>query len=348
MCVHMSAWLYALMLLQGSGCRQYIRFDSLRRERAGQAGLRAQKGFAQKPSLSARNRHGSVLLGDASHLFLRLRGGGNSHHGAAPGSAENTGVAADACRAERFPLERSSGGFRFTSRPHIDPHGAAKPQDPAGVVGLREDIFERNLIAAAVDGGEHSSAMAESIGESPGSTGNEVEGPAEDANVFSQGAESDSVENSRVPRSNPDGVGGTVKDIPPITWRSMCERFPEEAKDLVGGSSSDEADSEQGGRTEAGTLSEELHEHLAAAAVDTGSTLAQVCGKFASCYGATPACEPSSPLFSRAVNKARPVTPLMAAAAAGKRECVEWLLERGACADIEGDCSVASKHASKP
>ena len=118
------------------------------------------------------------------------------------------------------------------------------------------------------------------------------------------------------------------------TWREVCEEFPDE---LEGFAKEEEESSE--GDSEAGTLSEELHERIAAAAVRADeAALDDIRKEYTGGRGGLGSLSEGASvavhLFQSAINKLRPVTPLMAAAAAGKAESVQWLLARGAKADI--------------
>ena len=129
----------------------------------------------------------------------------------------------------------------------------------------------------------------------------------------------------------PDKNRATEGKMP--SWREMCEEFPEDMDDFT-----DEEEESSQEESEAGTLSEELHGCLAAAAASAAQPaieLENVCREYTSKGGSSSdATSPTAQLFQSAVNKLRPVTPLMAAAAAGKEDSLEWLLARGAKADI--------------
>jgi len=183
---------------------------------------------------------------------------------------------------------------------------------------LRGDIFERNNVRTDT-GGLHSSSGSDRRGKRQGAS-SESEGPEPDLELMEP---EDLLDEHGNLAQNPQPTDD--KPISKPKWRDMCERFPEELEDLVGNGDDDEEDSEEA------TFSEELHKHLSAAAVASRVPLLEQARLEYGCMAATGV---ATSLFIRAVNKVRPVTPLMAAAAAGSVPSVEWLLAHGARADI--------------
>ena len=162
-----------------------------------------------------------------------------------------------------------------------------------------------------------------------------------------------------------DGHSEYEQDVNGTTWNEMRDRYPEELEAFA--NEHDGADTS----SEAGTLSEELHRDLSAASASADvPILEQLWLKYGVRRGAQSIVEgggtgdgdggrkggrrtagiaggdgtaqgiSTSPavLFEKAVNKLRPVTPLMVAAAAGSEACVSWLLLHGACAGLR--CAV--------
>ena len=144
--------------------------------------------------------------------------------------------------------------------------------------------------------------------------------------------------------------GGAVQKIPTPTWREVCERFPDELEDLV--CSSSQAGGTAGSSSEQGTLSDETHARLSAAAAVSVPRLEQVAQSFetmaaSGAHGrntSSTSVQALDPIFTRMVNKLKPTTPLMSAAAAGNEACVQWLLSRGARADMRGPVRMTALH----
>jgi hypothetical protein len=106
-----------------------------------------------------------------------------------------------------------------------------------------------------------------------------------------------------------DGEQGGIADhtAPPTanppTWHEVCKQFPDELEGLTDGDDESSQDD-----SEAGTLSEELQERLAAAAVNADEPALDELRKEYSVSGDSFGGMESELLFQRAINKLRPVS----------------------------------------
>ena len=181
-------------------------------------------------------------------------------------------------------------------------------------------------------------------------SGEASEGPEEDWSLPSEESAGPPVPEQATAREHASGHAAEFQKIPTPTWREVCERFPDELEDLV--SSSSQAGGTASSSSEQGTFSDETHARLSAAAVVSVPRLEQVAQSFetmaaSGAHGrntSSTSAQALDPVFTRMVNKLKPTTPLMSAAAAGNEACVQWLLSHGARADVRGPVRMTALH----
>lgn len=224
--------------------------------------------------------------------------------------------------------------------------GAAAVAEMPGAGGLKGDIFTRYNVQKGVRGyGNSSTADADdNIGEhsatEAGASAGDIEGPKEhgdfweDERLHDDDREVSSAENMDAQKVD----GATAR----TTWREIRERFPADLKALT------DQDDSASASSEPATLSEELHQDLSAAVASADvSILEQMWLEYCGGLGAdtilqgggrgsssgrrhgsraraqrvgdldggnstaTFVSNSSAVLFQKALNKLRPVTPLM-------------------------------------
>ena len=148
------------------------------------------------------------------------------------------------------------------------------------------DIFERNSIGAA----QQKMGPGERAADQPDW---EREGPAEPSQqtVSSEGEHGGIAEHAAPTAANPP------------TWHEVCKQFPDELEGLTDGDDESSQDD-----SEAGTLSEELQERIAAAAVSADEPALDELRREYSGSGDSLGGVESELLLQRAINKLRPVS----------------------------------------